>query len=60
MTGSAWTIREMRVRYKVKGVTYELLTDKAFIEAAIHVIPELEWFHREFMAAGEVPESSPH
>jgi hypothetical protein len=49
-------VREMGVRCRVKGVTYELLTDDAFIEAATRAIPELERFHQEFEAAkGESP-----
>lgn len=44
-------VREMTVRCKVKGVTYELLTDEAFVAAATNVLPELERFHNEFEAA---------
>jgi hypothetical protein len=44
-------IREMRVQWRFKGVTYELLGDGKFLEAAVKQIPELVRFHEEFDAA---------
>ena len=44
-------IREMKVRVMFKGVTYELLSDPAFVKAATKAIPDLERFHTEIDAA---------
>jgi hypothetical protein len=53
--GSAQSlVRDMSVRCRVKGVTYELLNDKVFLESAAKALPELERFHREFVTAEEV------
>jgi hypothetical protein len=46
----------MGVRCRVKGVTYELLSDEVFLEAAAKALPELERFHREFVTAEGVPD----
>ena len=49
-------VREMKVRCIFKGVTYELLNDPDFIDAATRAIPELEQFHQEFEAAKQARE----
>jgi hypothetical protein len=41
----------MKVQCRFKGVTYESLSDKGFIDAATKAIPELQRFHEEFLAA---------
>jgi hypothetical protein len=51
-------IRGMSVRCTFKGVTYELLNEPDFIEAATRAIPELERFHQEFEAATQAPDSA--
>lgn len=56
-TADQW-IREMKVRCVFKGVTYELLNDPDFIEAATRAIPELERFHTEIDAAEAKKEPS--
>jgi hypothetical protein len=40
----------MSVKCIFRGVTYELLTDPAFLKAATKVLPDFEKFHREFAA----------
>jgi len=51
--GSAGAIiQAMDVRCAVKGVTYDMLTDPHFLEAAAKALPELQKrFHKEFDAA---------
>jgi len=44
-------VRGMEVRCMVKGATYDMLTDQAFLDAATDVLPELGKFHKEFDAA---------
>ncbi len=51
-------IREMKVRVMFKGVTYELLSDPAFLKAATTAIPDLERFHTETDAAEATKEVS--
>ena len=51
-------IRQMEVKLVFKGVTYELLTDDQFIEAARQAIPELGALYDEFDAARAVTESA--
>ena len=43
-------LREMTVRWQFKGVTYEMLSDPKFMDAAMKAFPELERFHEEFDA----------
>jgi hypothetical protein len=45
-------IGDMRVDWRFKGVTYEMLQDPQFVEAAVEAIPKLkERLHAEFDAA---------
>ena len=47
-------IKHMEVRVVFKGVTYELLSDKEFLDAAQKAIPELTKLYEEFDAAKAV------
>jgi hypothetical protein len=44
-------IREMKLNLVFKGVTYELLCDPAFVEAATKAMPTLVALHQEWEAA---------
>ena len=43
--------KAMEVKLVFNGVTYELLTDAKFLEAARQVLPELQKLYDEFDAA---------
>ena len=44
-------VEQMRLHCVFKGVTYELLKDKRFVEAATRAVPELGALYEEFQAA---------
>ncbi len=44
-------VEQMRLHCVFKGVTYELLKDKRFVEEATRAVPELGALYEEFQAA---------
>jgi len=53
-------VHEMKVKVAFKGVTYELLNDRQFIETARDKIPGLKFLYEEFDAVKAIePRSSP-
>ena len=56
---AAQLVGEMKVRCVFKGVTYELLKNSEFLQAATKAIPDLKRFHKEFEAAEGVTPDSP-